>query len=114
VVLEGCLVQKLSVRIGRCHADCSPDCALHFSLCLRNGLLTGVLCPLAERLSYVTEQLALHTTPTMGGLLNASTIHQNSTLFLVHSQTAFVHHACIERGTVLARPQIAETVGAFM
>jgi len=30
------------------------------------------LCPLAERLGFVTEQLALHTNPTIGGLLNAT------------------------------------------
>ena len=30
------------------------------------------LCPLAERLGYVTEQLALHTSATIGGLLNAT------------------------------------------
>uniref|UniRef100_A0A7S1SZJ2 Vacuolar cation/proton exchanger n=1 Tax=Tetraselmis chuii TaxID=63592 RepID=A0A7S1SZJ2_9CHLO len=30
------------------------------------------LCPLAERLGYATEQMALYTNPTIGGLLNAS------------------------------------------
>lgn len=30
------------------------------------------LIPLAERLGYVTEQLAIHTNPTLGGLLNAT------------------------------------------
>jgi Ca2+:H+ antiporter len=30
------------------------------------------LCPLAERLGFVTEQLALHTNETIGGLLNAT------------------------------------------
>jgi Ca2+:H+ antiporter len=30
------------------------------------------LCPLAERLGYATEQMALHTNPTIGGLLNAT------------------------------------------
>jgi Ca2+/Na+ antiporter len=30
------------------------------------------LCPLAERLGFVTEQLALHTNATVGGLLNAT------------------------------------------
>eukprot|EP00192_Tetraselmis_astigmatica_P021869 CAMPEP_0117648292 /NCGR_PEP_ID=MMETSP0804-20121206/317_1 /TAXON_ID=1074897 /ORGANISM="Tetraselmis astigmatica, Strain CCMP880" /LENGTH=283 /DNA_ID=CAMNT_0005453865 /DNA_START=65 /DNA_END=913 /DNA_ORIENTATION=- len=30
------------------------------------------LCPLAERLGFVTEQMAVHTNPTVGGLLNAS------------------------------------------
>jgi Ca2+:H+ antiporter len=30
------------------------------------------LAPLAERLGYCTEQLALHTNPTIGGLLNAT------------------------------------------
>ena len=35
-------------------------------------LSLGLLIPLAERLSFVTEQLAMHTTPTMGGLLNAT------------------------------------------
>ena len=28
--------------------------------------------PFAERLSFVTEQLALHTSSTLGGLLNAT------------------------------------------
>eukprot|EP00039_Didymoeca_costata_P012747 m.185255 g.185255 ORF g.185255 m.185255 type:complete len:411 (+) comp15568_c0_seq2:432-1664(+) len=31
-----------------------------------------VLIPLAERISFVTEQLAQHTNPTLGGLLNAT------------------------------------------
>eukprot|EP01025_Chloroclados_australasicus_P064689 TRINITY_DN8677_c1_g1_i3.p2 TRINITY_DN8677_c1_g1~~TRINITY_DN8677_c1_g1_i3.p2 ORF type:complete len:329 (+),score=32.95 TRINITY_DN8677_c1_g1_i3:79-987(+) len=30
------------------------------------------LCPLAERLGYLTEQLALHTNETLGGLLNVT------------------------------------------
>lgn len=30
------------------------------------------LCPLAERLGFATEQMALYTNPTIGGLLNAS------------------------------------------
>ena len=30
------------------------------------------LCPLAERLGYLTEQLAMYTNPTLGGLLNAT------------------------------------------
>eukprot|EP00967_Tisochrysis_lutea_P052153 scaffold64608_cov19-Tisochrysis_lutea.AAC.1 len=30
------------------------------------------LCPLAERLGFVTEQLAMYTNDTLGGLLNAS------------------------------------------
>ena len=30
------------------------------------------LCPLAERLGFVTEQLAMYTNPTVGGLLNAT------------------------------------------
>ena len=30
------------------------------------------IAPFAERLSFVTEQLALHTTSTLGGLLNAT------------------------------------------
>jgi Ca2+:H+ antiporter len=30
------------------------------------------LIPLAERLGFVTEQLAIHTTQTLGGLLNAT------------------------------------------
>merc|ERR1719421_2868403 len=30
------------------------------------------IAPFAERLSFVTEQLALHTTETLGGLLNAT------------------------------------------
>jgi Ca2+:H+ antiporter len=30
------------------------------------------IAPFAERLSFVTEQLALHTSATLGGLLNAS------------------------------------------
>lgn len=35
-------------------------------------LSTLALCPLAERLGFVTEQLALYTNETLGGLLNAS------------------------------------------
>eukprot|EP01038_Epipyxis_sp_PR26KG_P013742 gene13742-18432_t len=36
--------------------------------------ITALLClaPLSERLGYCTEQLAFHTNPTIGGLLNAS------------------------------------------
>jgi len=30
------------------------------------------ICPLAERLGYVTEQMATYTNPTLGGLLNAT------------------------------------------
>lgn len=30
------------------------------------------LCPCAERLGYITEQLALHTNDAIGGLLNAT------------------------------------------
>jgi Ca2+:H+ antiporter len=30
------------------------------------------LCPLAERLGYVTEEMAKHTNATIGGLLNAT------------------------------------------
>ena len=30
------------------------------------------ICPLAERLGFITEQLAMYTNPTVGGLLNAS------------------------------------------
>eukprot|EP01023_Acetabularia_acetabulum_P055455 TRINITY_DN6404_c0_g2_i3.p2 TRINITY_DN6404_c0_g2~~TRINITY_DN6404_c0_g2_i3.p2 ORF type:complete len:441 (+),score=79.99 TRINITY_DN6404_c0_g2_i3:2662-3984(+) len=37
-----------------------------FVLCLL------ALCPLAERLGYLTEQLALHTNDTLGGLLNVT------------------------------------------
>lgn len=39
------------------------------------------LAPLAERLGYVTEQLALHTNETIGGLLNAT--FGNATEFIV-------------------------------
>jgi len=35
-------------------------------------LSLGAIAPFAERLSYVTEQLALHTSETLGGLLNAT------------------------------------------
>ena len=35
-----------------------------------NALLA--LCPLAERLGFVTEQLAMYTNATIGGLLNAT------------------------------------------
>eukprot|EP00951_Prasinocladus_malaysianus_P002471 scaffold17445_cov39-Prasinocladus_malaysianus.AAC.1 len=30
------------------------------------------LCPLAERLGFCTEQMAMYTNPTIGGLLNAT------------------------------------------
>jgi calcium/proton exchanger cax len=30
------------------------------------------ICPLAERLGFITEQLAEYTNPTVGGLLNAT------------------------------------------
>lgn len=36
------------------------------------GLSLMAICPLAERLGFVTEELAKHTNPTVGGLLNAT------------------------------------------
>ena len=42
------------------------DGSLTFALAL------AALCPLAERLGFVTEQLAMHTNSTIGGLLNAT------------------------------------------
>jgi calcium/proton exchanger cax len=47
------------VSISRCFF-CARSCSLL------------VLVPLAERLSFVTEQLALHTNAVLSGLLNAT------------------------------------------
>ena len=43
------------------------------------------LVPLAERLSFATEQLALYTTPTIGGLLNATFGNISELVFVILS-----------------------------
>ena len=49
-----------------------PVAALSASPTLTFVAALLALCPLAERLGFVTEQLALHTNATVGGLLNAT------------------------------------------
>eukprot|EP00965_Chrysotila_dentata_P217429 6189985-Pleurochrysis_carterae.AAC.2 len=55
---------------------CTPLCAIYVyngwnqSLVFVFALLA--IAPFAERLSFVTEQLAMHTSDTLGGLLNAT------------------------------------------
>jgi Ca2+:H+ antiporter len=55
---------------------CTPFAALSFYGGGADGITFTLsllaIAPFAERLSYVTEQLALHTSETLGGLLNAT------------------------------------------
>ena len=59
----GPMPQRLAVLLG-VHVDGNLAFVFTFSLL--------AIAPFAERLSYVTEQLALHTSQTLGGLLNAT------------------------------------------
>merc|ERR1711998_797079 len=55
---------------------CTPPAMLSHYLDWGQGhtftLSLLAIAPFAERLSFVTEQLALHTSETLGGLLNAT------------------------------------------
>ncbi len=51
---------------------CMPAAAISTNQSVRFVAALLALCPLAERLGFVTEQLALHTNATIGGLLNAT------------------------------------------
>ena len=66
--------QVLVSAIPDPNPDPNPDPTLTLTLTQTLTFVAALLalCPLAERLGFVTEQLALHTNATVGGLLNAT------------------------------------------
>ena len=75
----------------------------------------AALCPLAERLGFCTEQIAMYTNPTLGGLLNATFGNVTEMIVAVYALQA-VSSLCnsarrlSEKTPVLSIPQISTSL----